>query len=222
MKTKLFIILFVILIVAALFGWRYYYLPNVVMAKRTPVDQKTKIDSASEEKTGEVKSAPVVNIRTEPKVVEKLNLLKNGSFNEKFKNWQLWHSAKTLSNTVKIINVTGKKFRNAVRIENPMKKLVGIQQPVRLVSNSIYRLSASARSVATNNPKILFGGRLALWQKGQKEKQIVWMSEYNQWWKKDLIFTNQVSGIATVYVHMGYGGVASTGEFANIKLERIK
>ena len=47
------------------------------------------------------------------------------------------------------------------------------------------------------------------------------MSEYNHWWKKDLIFTNQVSGIATLYVHMGYGGVASTGEFTNIRLELI-
>ena len=49
-----------------------------------------------------------------------------------------------------------------------------------------------------------------------------WMSEYNHWWKKDLIFTNQVSGIATVYVHMGYGGVASTGEFTNISLEKLE
>jgi len=40
--------------------------------------------------------------------------------------------------------------------------------------------------------------------------------------KKELIFTNQVSGIAIVYVHMGYGNVASTGEFANISLKRIK
>jgi len=220
MKTKLFIILFVILMVAALFGWRYYYLPNVVMAKRTPVDQKTKIDSASEEKTGEVKSAPVVNIRTEPKVVEKLNLLKNGSFNEKFKNWQLWHSAKTLSNTVKIINVTGKKFRNAVRIENPMKKLVGIQQRVRVISNAVYKLSGIARSLG-NDKSIIFGGRIGFYLPPQKEKQIVWMSEYNNWWKKELVFTNQVTGIATVYVHMGYGGVASTGEFTNIRLELI-
>jgi len=220
MKTKLFIILFVILMVAALFGWRYYYLPNVVMAKRTPVSQETKIDSASEEKTGEVKSAPVINMRTEPKVIEKPNLLKNGSFNEKLKNWQLWHSANSLSNTVKIINVTGKKFRNVVRIENPMKKLVGIQQRVRVVSNTVYKLSGIARSLGSDK-SIIFGGRIGFYLPPQKEKQIVWMSEYNNWWKKELVFTNQVTGIATVYVHMGYGGVASTGEFTNIRLELI-
>ena len=149
------------------------------------------------------------------------NLLKNSNFTDGLKNWNFWQSAKTFSNTVKIINVSGKKFKNAVRIENPMKKLVGIQQRVRVVSNTIYRLSGTARSVATNNPKILFGGRLGFFIPGQKEKQMVWMSEYNHWWKKDLIFTNQVTGIATVYVHMGYGGVASTGEFTNIRLEKL-
>ena len=221
MKTKLFIILSVIFIVTALFGWRYYYLPNVVMAKRTPVGQKAKINSPSSGKNSEVKSGPVINMRTQPKVVAKPNMLKNGSFNEKLKNWQLWHSAKSLSNTVKIINITGAKFKNALRIENPMKNLVGIQQRVRVVSNVVYKLSGIARSVATTNSKIIFGGRIGFFLPPQKEKQIVWMSEYNHWWKKDLIFTNQVSGIATLYVHMGYGNVASTGEFTNISLEKL-
>ena len=77
-----------------------------------------------------------------------------------------------------------KGWRKKEKIENPIKKMVGVQQIVKLKSNTVYRLSASARSVATNNPKIIFGGRLALWQRGQKEKQIVWMSEYNHCWKK--------------------------------------
>ncbi len=222
MKTKLFIILFVILIITALFGWRYYYLPNVVMAKRTPVGQKTKISSSSYKKLiDRVESSTVINMRTEPEIVEKPNMLKNGSFNEKLKNWQLWHSAKSFSNTVKIINVSGKKFKNAVRIENPMKKLVGIQQIVRVVSNTVYKLSGIARSLGNDKSKI-FGGRIAIWLPPQKEKQIVWMSEYDHSWKKELIFTNQVSGIATLYVHMGYGRVASTGEFTNISLEKLE
>jgi len=50
-----------------------------------------------------------------------------------------------------------------------------------MYSDAVYRLSGTVRSVATNNPDIVFGGRIALWQIGQKEKQIVWMSEYNQW-----------------------------------------
>jgi hypothetical protein len=35
------------------------------------------------------------------------------------------------------------------------------------------------------------------------------------------VFTNQVTGMAVVYVHMGYGKVASTGEFSDVRLERI-
>ena len=40
-------------------------------------------------------------------------------------------------------------------------------------------------------------------------------------WHKELIFTNQVTGIATVYIHMGYGNISSIGEFTNISLEEI-
>ena len=150
------------------------------------------------------------------------NLLINGNFENEFQNWHLWQSAKIFSNSVKFVNVTNKNFKSAVRIENPMKKLVGIQQLVKVKSNSIYRLSGIARSTATKNNDIIFGGRLGFYLKGQKEKQIVWMSEHNQWWKKELVFTNQVTGIATVYIHMGYGNVASTGEFTNIRLEKIE
>ena len=147
-------------------------------------------------------------------------LIKNGSFNKKLKNWQLWHSAKALSNTVKIINVPGNKFKNTVRIENPMKKLVGIQQRVHVVSNAVYKLSGIARSLGNDKSKI-FGGRIGFYLPPQKEKQIVWMSEHDKWWKKELVFTNNITGTAIVYVHMGYGNVASTGEFTNIRLEKL-
>jgi len=223
MKTKIIIITVVIIAFTALFGWRYYYLPNVVMSERSPVVQNAKINTkAAKNKSGKTKAVPVINMRTKPKVVERKNLLRNGLFNEKLNNWQLWHSAKTFSNTVNLINVTGKKFNTAVRIENPIKKLVGIQQLVKVISNSVYRLSGTVRSTATNNNDIIFGGRIGFYLPGQKEKQIVWMSEYNQWWGKELVFTNHVTGIATVYVHMGYGGVASTGEFADIWLEKME
>ena len=220
MKTKIIVIIVVLISIAALFGWRYYYLPNVVMAERSPVLQKAKISSQTAKKeTEKVKSVPVINMRTKPKVVKKENLLKDGQFKEKLKTWQLWQSAKTFSNSVKIINITGKNFKNAVRIENPMQKLVGIQQLVKVKSNTIYRLSGTVRSTATNNNDIIFGGRIGFYLPGQKEKQIVWMSEHDKWWRKELIFTNQITGMATVYVHMGYGGVASTGEFTDISLE---
>ncbi len=47
------------------------------------------------------------------------------------------------------------------------------------------------------------------------------MSECTDWWRRQVEFTNQVTGTAVVYVHLGYGKVASTGEFSDIRLERI-
>jgi len=212
MKRTPFIILCVIVAAVSygLYWWKYTYLHDKLF--RTA--ELHKVQSISH-------STHATKKPTKEKVVPNINLLKDGQFENKFKDWQLWHSAKTFSNTIKFINVPFKNFKNAVRIENSIKKLVGVQQRVMVNSNTIYRLSGFARSTVTNNPKILFGGRIAFWQKGQKEKQIVWMSEYNKWWKKEFIFTNRVAGIATVYVHMGYGNVASTGEFADIKLEMI-
>ncbi|MCX7001950.1 MAG: hypothetical protein NTV22_01605 [bacterium] len=51
--------------------------------------------------------------------------------------------------------------------------------------------------------RVLFGGRVALFRPPQPEQQIVWMSEYNNWLRKELVFTNQVTGTAVVYVHLG-------------------
>ena len=43
---------------------------------------------------------------------------------------------------------------------------------------------------------------------------------YNKWSKKEIVFTKLVNGIATLYIHMGYGNVATTVEFADIRLEK--
>ncbi|MCX7847450.1 MAG: hypothetical protein N2595_05440, partial [bacterium] len=59
--------------------------------------------------------------------------------------------------------------------------------------------------------------------KRQPEVQLVWMSEYNYWWPKEVVFTNKdYDGAAVVYAHMGYGKFASTGEFTNIRLEEVR
>ncbi len=150
------------------------------------------------------------------------NLLKNGTFSDGMKHWFLWKNGRQFTNSISIVPCK-KKYNgtNAIRIENSHKKLLGIQNSAHVSSGQIYRLSGWVRSVATNNPKIIFGGRIGFFLPPQKEKEIVWMSEHNKWWQKELIFTNHVTGLATVYVHMGYGNVASTGEFSDIKLELI-
>ena len=233
----------------ALYWWKYTYLhdrlfrmaelhneENVVKtkppiaSKQQNLSIKKKQERIQQNSGAELESRLHLNtdstdtkkISVNPKVVGSENMLVDGQFKEKLKNWQLWHSAKTFSNSVKFINVIGKNFKTALRIENPMKKLVGVQQLVKVKSNTIYRLSGIVRSTAANNNDIIFGGRIGFYLPPQNEKQIVWMSEYNQWWAKELIFTNQVTGMATVYVHMGYGGVSSTGEGTDIRLEIVK
>lgn len=151
-----------------------------------------------------------------------VSVLKNGNFKTKLDKWGFWGNADNYSNKVSILVSDGKQGKyNFLRIENPYKNLIGVQQLANVSSGSVYRLSGSARSTVTNNSSIIFGGRIGFYLPPQKEKQIVWTSEFNNWWRKELIFTNTVNGIATIYVHMGYGNVSSTGEFAGITLEEI-
>ena len=150
-------------------------------------------------------------------------LLKNGKFEQKFSGWSPWQAAKNSSNLLSVITIRDVAgCRNALRIENPNAKLIGLQQLVNVSSGKVYRLSGTCRSTGTSDNKILFGGRIGFWLPPQKEKQIVWMSEHNKWWTKQLVFTNQVDGTASLYVHMGYGNVSSTGEFTNISLEEMQ
>jgi uncharacterized protein YxeA len=232
---KIIIGISVVLIVCGLFAYRYFYLPKKIednftaklVIKNTP--EKVEVQSEAkrtEEKSAankkEVDSIPIAAKKGTPAQKKKSNLLKNGKFGDGMKGWHLWQNAKNTPGNIKVVEVDNNNhFSSALRIENPDKKLLGISQVATLTSGAVYRLSASVRSLGNDKSKI-FGGRIAIYLPPQKEKQIVWMSEYNHWWKKELIFTNQVSGIATVYVHMGYGGVASTGEFTNISLEKIK
>jgi len=149
-------------------------------------------------------------------------LLKNSLFKTGKENWYPWQHAKNQPKNITIVDVeNNKNFDSALRIENPKAVLIGLQQLASLKSGTVYRLSGAVRSTQCNDNKKIFGGRIALFLPPQKEKEIVWMSEYNKWWGKDLVFTNQVTGVASIFVHMGYGGVSSTGEFANIKLEQL-
>ncbi len=204
--------LVLILAVAALFAWRYKYLPEQIAknARVVPV-RAPGADKAA--LPGE--QAPVSPIQLP-------NLLKNGRFEEGLRVWGKWQTAQQFPDSLKPIAVEGiAGISTGLRIENPHVKLIGVKQHVRVVSGSVYRLSGRVRSVATENNKALFGGRIGFWLLPQKEKQIVWMSEYNKWWRKELVFTNEVDGMATVYAHMGYGNIASTGEFTDIRLERV-
>ena len=212
----------VVLIVGGIFSYRYLYMPKRIednfTAKLALKNNSEKIAVESEEKKNVVKSAANKKI---PVPKKKTNLLKNGKFDDGIKKWHLWQNAKNTPQNIKVVDIENNNhFSSAVRIENPDKKLLGISQIATLISGSVYRLSGTVRSLGNDKSKI-FGGRIAIYLPPQKEKEIVWMSEHDKFWKKELIFTNLVTGPATVYVHLGYGGVATTGEFAWIELEEM-
>ena len=67
-----------------------------------------------------------------------------------------------------------------------------------------------------------FGGRLAAYLPSQREQQIVWLSVRTNWLQQSVVFTNLCDGKAVVVVHLGYGEAAATGEFYEIRLERVQ
>jgi len=157
------------------------------------------------------------------KIYEVSGLIANGDFNRGLKFWEYWKAGREKKDLIQVVKVSQKKYPDyAVRICNPQAKLIGIKQAIRLKQNAVYKLSGKVRSLATINSKVLFGARLAVWRKGYKEAQIKWMTENTNWWNRSIIFTNDVDCVGSLYLSMGYGKVASTGEFANISLKKIK
>jgi len=148
-------------------------------------------------------------------------LAQNGDFAQGLKGWDYWQHACSATTEIQLAQVAMQPAQWALQIQNPLKQLTGVRQLVSLVSGTVYRLSARARSCATTDSKVVFGGRVAIFLPPQPEQALLWMSESTDWWAKALVFTNQVSGAATLFVHLGYGGVASTGEFANITLDEL-
>ena len=151
------------------------------------------------------------------------NILKNGTFSNGKSFWNPWQNARANSNLIKIVEYKGKSGKyNSLRIENHFKKLIGLNQAVKVKKGRIYKLSAAARSTFTNSSAIIFGGRVGIRLPHRKERALIWVTEFNDWWKKSLLFTNRHSGTAVVYVDMGYGNVISTGEFADVRLEEMR
>jgi hypothetical protein len=163
------------------------------------------------------------------------NLLVNGTFARGLEGWSLWQQARVASNNVRSVSLgpTG----TALCIANPEKHLLGVQQLVRLESGAVYRVSGAAHSfgvpaAALRGGRIgpcsfaraagtVFGGRIGVWLPPQPEQEVLWLFEYNGWVARARTFTNQVTGTAVVYVHMGYGGVAATGAFTDVRFERL-
>ena len=87
---------------------------------------------------------------------------------------------------------------------------------------SPHRLSGVGRSVGTNSSDCLFGLRVGFYLPPQKEQDIVWITEYTDWVQRERVFANTISGNAVVFIHLGYGRAATTGEVANVRLEQVQ
>lgn len=211
-------LLALVLLITAVW-YRIIYLPRLLAGR--PVSRVVHLPFVSSEPDVQTHAGKPEKPVPQPEdvtTVAGVNLLKNSSFANKGSRWHYWREGKTFTNAVLF---PADKKTSFLRIENPYKTLLGVQQLVPVVSGLVYRLSGRARSMNPENRNVIFGGRIGFWLPPQKNREIVWMTEYNRWLYKELVFTNHVTGKATVYVHMGYGGVASTGEFTDVKLELL-
>jgi len=155
-----------------------------------------------------------------------VNQLRNSDFSKGLSSWRPWQYAVRNTNWMQVIIEQGAEGTyRALRLMNPEPgcSMVGVQQEVKVVSGCVYRLVASAKSMVTNSSASLFGGRVVFYcpPQPERDRQLVWTTEFNQWWRKKIEFTNTVTGTARIFVHVGYGNQPTTGEFADVRLERI-
>ncbi len=182
-----------------MFVWRYTCLPQRHVA---PTPSVTQVASVSSNATD--------------------TLVRNGDFSEGLTGWTPWMDAKTYPRAVSVVGTSYSRTARALRIGNPLRGFVGVQQVVTMTSGCVYRLSGSARSTAVGTPPGIFGGRIVLFFSPQREYDILWLGEHTSWWGQAILITNVDSGPAVLAVHLGYGKVATTGEFSDVKLESVQ
>jgi hypothetical protein len=148
----------------------------------------------------------------------RVNLVRNGSFADGLRFWTAFNP----SNEVWTAQDQDARATTFLGIGNPHGEFTGVRQDVKVESGTVYRLSATVRSVITNNSQMGFGARVFCRLPSQHEYELVWMTEFNSWWDKCVLLTNAFAGQASIGVHLGYGGFAATGELATIGFERIE
>ncbi|MCX7846950.1 MAG: hypothetical protein N2595_02815 [bacterium] len=142
------------------------------------------------------------------------NKVRNGDFREGLQHWSVMGE----KGNIRVVRGGGwGEPQTWLRIENPKAQIIGVRQDVAVVSGAVYRLSGRVRSCAGHAP-VLFGARVCWEARPLPPHQLIWMTEYNHWWEKDLVITSDVGGIIQIEATMGYGGVPSTGEFTDIRL----
>ena len=161
----------------------------------------------------EVTDIRLIPAESFPKINE---VASNGNFKDELKGWDFWNvKGEEASNAVS--RVTDKEEACVLIKGQPGGKLMGMCQAVNLTSGTVYKLSAAAKS-EDQTPKAFFGARAALFANGQKEKQLLWTYNTKGWVERELIFTNCISGPATLFFHTGYTTNECRAFFKNISL----
>ena len=165
----------------------------------TPEAEEPVIPVKIEKAEAPVKKAPVKTVeKPSDDFFADKNLVKNNSFKEGLNGWRFW----------RINEENGNKFIKAedssLLIRGQLNTLMGIAQNVKVSSGTVYRMSAKVRSKEIPKSKSFMGARLALFAEGQKEQQVVWLYTNEDWEEKDIVFTNRISGLATLFIHTGY------------------
>ncbi len=150
------------------------------------------------------------------------NVVADSTFPVGMKGWGLWQTAYTRTADVAVVPCTGvSNCPGAVRMVSVDGQLIGIQQNVQVVSGVTYRLSGQARSMMSSGPSGAFGARIALHMPSGREFEVVWQHETAAWLRKEYVFQSIMGGEARIFVHLGYGHTATTGEFTNVRLEEV-
>lgn len=137
-----------------------------------------------------------------------------------FEKWKKWSAGgPALGETAITHTEVDGRTQSVVRIANTATHYFGLLDRVYMESGGVYRMSGMAR-YAGPPPAQVFYGRLACYLHGQAEQDIVWPEAVSEWTRRTCIFTNMVNGVATIFVHLGYGNVITTAEFADIRVER--
>lgn len=194
--------------------------PQLRPVVETHIEEKESEKPARVEATLAVKNQEKKSVKKPEKKIEVrgTNLVKNSFFNVGMSAWGFWKNGGENKDHFTVLNEGKTKY---IRIENPDAWLIGMKQNVSVVSGGVYRLRGKVRSRITNHDKV-FGGRIAAYLPDKTEHELVWMTHKSRWYEKSSCFTNYQDGFATVYFHMGYGKVHATGDFAEVRLEKLE
>ena len=153
------------------------------------------------------------------------NMLANGDFGAGLAAWSPWSDAIKCPDVVRCVEITNANgLAHGIVIGNSKGAMVGLKQVVPLESGAVYRLSAVVRAPRGKfEASRMLGARLSCFVPDQPEYDTVWLfDDCDEWTEQEVVFTNAGTQPATVLLHMGYGAAKATGEFADVRLEKVR